>query len=74
MGLGKAKNSEKAGKKKLSKYFKDEHISVAERERIPIIKSGEKIVWIVNHRLDERFKITEETKNVIVLVITKGYE
>lgn len=71
-GMEKAKNPEKAGKKKLSKYFKDEHISVAERERVPIIKSAEKIVSVIGHRIDDRFKITESTKNVIVLVITKS--
>jgi tRNA(Ile)-lysidine synthase len=71
-GLGKAKNPEKAGKKKLSKYFKDEHISVAERERVPILKSSEKVVSILGHRIDDRFKITESTKNVVVLVITKS--
>lgn len=73
-GLGKAKNSEKAGKKKLSKFFKDIKLSVAERERIPLIKSGEKVLWIVNHRTDDRFKVTENTKNVVALLITKGYE
>lgn len=73
-GLGKAKNSEKAGKKKLSKFFKDIKLSVAERERTPVIKSGEKVIWVVNHRIDDRFKVTEATKNVVVLLITKGYE
>ncbi len=73
-GLGKAKNAEKAGKKKLSKFFKDIKLSVAERERIPVIKSGERILWIVNHRIDDRYKVTESTKNVVVLLITKGYE
>ncbi|HUH72934.1 MAG TPA: tRNA lysidine(34) synthetase TilS [Chitinophagales bacterium] len=68
-GMGKAKNPEKAGKKKLSKYFKDEHISVAERERIPILKSEEKIVSLIGLRIDDRFKITECTQNVVVLVI-----
>lgn len=68
-GMGKAKNPEKAGKKKLSKYFKDEHISVAERERIPILKSDEKIVSLIGLRIDDRFKITESTENVVVLVI-----
>lgn len=74
LGLGKAKNPEKARKKKLSKYFKDIKLSVAERERTPIIKSGEKVLWVVNHRIDDRFKVTEHTKNVVVLLITKGYE
>lgn len=74
LGLGKAKNSEKAGKKKLSKFFKDIKLSVAERERTPIIKSGEKVLWVVNHRIDDRFKVTKATKNVVVLLITKGYQ
>src|SRR5690606_22773696 len=62
-GLGKAKNPDKSGKKKLSKFFKDIKLSVAERERTPVIKSGEKVLWVVNHRIDDRFKVSESTKN-----------
>ena len=71
-GMGKQKNSEKVGKKKLNKFFKDISLPIAVRERTPIIKSGEKIIWVVGYRIDDRFKITEDTKEAIVFHISKG--
>lgn len=67
MGLGKAQNAEKPGKKKLSKFFKDIKLSVAERERTPLLFNGEQLVWVIGQRIDDRFKVTEHTKDVWVL-------
>jgi len=55
------------GFKKLSDYFIDEKISVIEKEKIWIIESSNKIVWIIGQRIDDRFKITNNTKNILVL-------
>ena len=35
------------GKKKLSKYFKDEKLSLLEKENTDVMYSGEDVVWIV---------------------------
>ena len=70
-GLGKAMNSEKAGKKKLSKFFKDIKMPLAEREQTPVLFSGERLMWVIGQRTDDRFKITTQTQNVICIVITK---
>ncbi|MEZ4881113.1 MAG: tRNA lysidine(34) synthetase TilS [Flavobacteriaceae bacterium] len=53
------------GKKKLSKFFKDEKISLNEKEKIWLLLSEEKIVWVIGHRMDDRFKITEKTKRIL---------
>ena len=53
------------GKKKLSKFFKDEKLSLAEKEKTWVLCSDEKIVWVVSQRLDERFKVTRETKEIL---------
>jgi tRNA(Ile)-lysidine synthase len=71
-GMGKIKNPEKAGKKKLSKFFKDIKLPVAEREATPLLFSGDKLAWVVGQRTDDRFKITDTTKEVICLVITRS--
>ncbi|MCO5231426.1 MAG: tRNA lysidine(34) synthetase TilS [Chitinophagales bacterium] len=71
-GMGKKQNPEKAGKKKLSKFFKDEQIPLAERERTPILLSKERVLWVLPHRIDDRFKVTEATQSVVVLTIVKS--
>ncbi len=58
------------GKKKLSKYFKDEKLSVLDKENIWLLCSNNDIVWVINHRQDERFKIIKSTKNILKIEIT----
>lgn len=53
------------GKKKLSKYFKDEKLSLIEKENIRLVCSGEDIVWIIGKRADDRYKVTENTKKIL---------
>ncbi|MCK5136086.1 MAG: tRNA lysidine(34) synthetase TilS [Bacteroidales bacterium] len=53
--------------KKLSDFFVDEKISVPEKERTWILASGNKIIWIMGHRIDNRFKITEKTSRILLL-------
>jgi tRNA(Ile)-lysidine synthase len=69
MGLSKPKTPGKAGKKKLSKYFKDEKFSLLDKENTPVLFSGEKLIWLVGHRIDDRYKITRSTKNVLKMTI-----
>ncbi len=53
------------GKKKLSKFFKDEKIALNEKEKIWLLLSDEKIVWVIGYRMDDRFKVTENTKRIL---------
>lgn len=52
-------------KKKVSDLFTDKKLNQLEKERIPILLSGEKIVWVVGLRMDERFKVKDSTKNIL---------
>ena len=53
------------GIQKLKKFFIDHKIPRFERPKIPLLISGEKIVWIVGYRIDERVKVTEKTQRVL---------
>lgn len=53
--------------KKLSQFMIDSKIPHAWRQRIPIVRSPEHILWVVGWRIDERVKVTEETKKVLRL-------
>jgi tRNA(Ile)-lysidine synthase len=53
------------GMKKLSDFFVDEKYSIPEKESAWILASGNQLVWIVGRRLDDRFKITSETKRIL---------
>lgn len=52
-------------KKKVSKYFKDQKLALQEKERIWILECDSRIAWVAGHRLDERFKITSGTSQVV---------
>jgi len=53
------------GKKKLSKYLKDIKVSLIAKEKVLILRTLDSIVWVVNYRLDDRFKVTKSTKSII---------
>lgn len=55
------------GKKKLSDYFTDRKFSLKDKKEAWVILSGENIVWIVNERSDNRYKITDESKNIFII-------
>ncbi|HRH57720.1 MAG TPA: tRNA lysidine(34) synthetase TilS [Chitinophagales bacterium] len=68
-GMSKQKTPGKVGKKKLSKYFKDEKFSLFDKENTAVLFSGEKLIWLVGHRIDDRLKVTGRTKMVLKLVL-----
>jgi tRNA(Ile)-lysidine synthase len=56
------------GSKKVSDYLVDAKVSLPEKQRqFVLVNGGEdgEIVWLVGRRLDDRFKITAQTENVL---------
>jgi tRNA(Ile)-lysidine synthase len=54
-------------KKKLSDYFIDRKYSIADKEKKLILESDGKIVWVIGERIDNRFRITKETRRALIL-------
>lgn len=55
----------KKSKKKLSDFFTDRKLSTKQKKECLLLLSSNKIAWIINHRIDDRFKITSFTKNIL---------
>jgi tRNA(Ile)-lysidine synthase len=49
------------GRKKLSDYFVDEKFTIQEKENTFVIVSGEDIVCILGHRIDDRYSVKGNT-------------
>jgi len=60
--------------KKVSDFFIDQKLSIPEKERSWILASGNKIAWIMGQRIDNRFRITENTKRILRLTIYEKEE
>lgn len=57
--------------KKLNEFMIDTGIPRAWRSRIPLVCIGERIIWVVGRRIDERVKVTENTSKVLRLVFKR---
>jgi tRNA(Ile)-lysidine synthase len=59
------------GTKKVSDFLIDNKIPLPEKSDTWVVESGKNIAWIVGHRIDNRFKITPMTKNILVIEYKK---
>jgi tRNA(Ile)-lysidine synthase len=59
------------GKKKVSKFFKDEKMDTVAKENQWLLCSGDDIVWIIGRRGDDRFKVTPNTKKIVKFTVAE---
>lgn len=58
------------GKKKISKFLKDEKLSLYEKEKIYLLCSQNDVVWVIGKRLDDRFKVTDSTSEIVIFKVS----
>lgn len=56
---------EKGSRKKISRCMIDEKIPQKDRDGIPLLVCGEEVLWMIGGRINERYKITPNTKYVL---------
>lgn len=57
------------GRKKLSDFFIDQKIPNDIKESTWVLTSGKDIIWIVGHRTDNRYRVTEDCKKVVIFSV-----
>ena len=59
-------------RKKLQDFFVDAKVPRDERDMVPIVVSGDDIVWVAGYRADDRFRVQSGSEKFLRLDIVKG--
>lgn len=59
-------------KKKLSRFLIDQKLSKTQKEKCWVIESNKKIVWVIGYRIDNRFKLTANTNQILQIQFIAG--
>ena len=56
---------------KLQDFLVNLKVPRPERERVPLVLAGEEIIWVVGYRINEHFRVREETRRTIRLEVRR---
>jgi tRNA(Ile)-lysidine synthase len=59
-----------AGKKKISDFLNEQKISSFKKKEQMVLLNQHRIIWVIGLRLDERFRVTPETKKIYQLCLS----
>jgi tRNA(Ile)-lysidine synthase len=58
------------GQKKLQDYFVDRKVARRQRDLVPlVVDADDRIVWVAGYGIDEAFRVTDRTQEVITLTL-----
>ncbi len=58
-------------KKKVARFLIDQKLSKTEKENTWVIEMNKKVIWIVGHRIDDRFKITTLNQPILEIRVSQ---
>lgn len=58
-------------KKKISRFLIDLKLSKTDKEKVWVIESDRKIIWVAGYRIDNRFRIIDKTANILHITYRK---
>ena len=56
-------------KKKLNHFLGSLKLSPAIKQRIGVLTMGDKMLWVVGKRIDDRYKMTPQTTSVLIITL-----
>ena len=56
-------------RKKISDFLIDKKINLIDKQNVYILESSDNIIWVLGHRLDDRYKIDWKTKQIYQITI-----
>ena len=55
-------------KKKVNRFLSDQKLSLPQKENTWVIEMNKKVIWVVGNRIDDRFKVSPATINILKFV------
>lgn len=55
--------------KKISDFLIDLKVPVTSKEKVLLLLSGEDIIWVMGYRIDNRFRVTALTRQILIMTL-----
>ena len=57
------------GKKNISDFLTDIKKNITEKNNTYLLTDDHNIIWVIGERLDDRYKITDNTKRILTIAL-----